>query len=1613
VGTSSARPENLDAFARSSRAADDDLLGLSKPLGPEYNDFLSQTDWGYFDIRSLLGALGTYLDWNEVDARWVAQIAAAFRAAGSNGGLATLPDGAITASLRAAGLDGDRKSVTFDDPVAFGFPPTTGYANDPVNTASGNFVELETDLGFGGLLAGLTFARTYNSRSDAIGAFGPGWSSWADARLRSGPDGAEFAGPDGQRATFPRQGAGYGRVLGVRALVQARASGLTLDWFGAGETWEFDGAGRPAVVRGAPGTAVRLTYDADGRLAELTHATGKRVDVRWDGDRVVGLDCSDGRSVAYGYDDAGTLVEASRAAVARRYEVDEQRRIVAVIDADGVVEVRNVYDAEGRVAQQTSPFGRRTSFHYLPGRVTVTNDDAAGCANTYVHDRLGRLLAIVDGDDQRLGFSYDQWGNPVAITERGGAVTVQEWDERARLTRRVMPSGAQVAFAYDDRDRVVEVTAPGDAVTRYRYEGEERSPAEIVDPEGGVTRMTVAGGLVREIVDPDGVTLRFEFDGDGNVVATIDGDGAQARLQRDATGRVVAAVTPLGRRTTFAYDAQGLAIERRDPAGGVWQSEYTPAGRLSAVVDPTGAREEIRYGRHGLAAETIDALGNATAHSYDTFGNVTAVAEPGGATTSHAYDALSRLTAITDPVAATWRREYDADGNLVASVDPTGVRRSATVDPAGRITGLHDGLTSSAFEFDELGRTLANVRPDGTALRARYDRCGRRVAIVDPAGGETLLEYSPAGRVLSSTAPSGRVERYEYDRCGRVAARFAGAGRRWEHRYDADGAVVELVAPTGEAERFSYDAAGRVVERAAPGRGVRTYAYDAAGRPTQVIDRVSGRRRFEYDAAGRMVAATDANGAVTRYRYDARGLLIEIVDALGARHGRSYDEAGRLVAETDSLGRSTTLTYDAAGRVVERVDGAGVRGRWTHDASGRIASFGAPGGRTATVKRDALGREIEIDEPGLPANRLRWDSSGHLVERSRGELAVSWRYDADGRRAAIGYPDGTETTYDYDAGGFLVGKRHPALGSIALRRDDAGRLVGAEADGMRARWTFDGGDLGGYEIETGGVRRETRLERDPIGRVVAEIAGGAARRYRYDDAGRLVASESPEGLSSFTYDDGGRLVREASADGIVGYEHDAAGQLVRRVPATGPATEYAYDGAGRRIRETGDAGERGYEFDELGSLSAIVTGAGTATVSVDALGELAEVDGAPVLWDTADPLAPLAWLGEQAVVGYGTPWALAGDGDGAWLAPDWQGTVGAQARDPWGAVPGGAEADPAPRLGYRGELELAGDSWLRNRLYQPAARSFLAPDPLPAVPGTATAANPWSYAADNPIGLSDPLGLRPVTDAELQEYRDGMNRNVWQKTGDFVSDNWEYIAAGAMVVAGVGLMFTGVGGPAGIALMAASSGLITAGGSAAIQKFTTGDVNWGQVAVAGAVGVAAGGLGAGAGMFVGGAGRIATASPLIRGAAMGGSEALVGGAANRGLHGDNPFDPAGMGFDLLTGGAAGGLGGKLGSELPVTRVDSERVIQRAIDEPGPYHNFPAQLDDAIYSGDRTVISRTYAQYSEAGSIGKPGRYDLDPVRPATQIEGRYEIGVRPSMFGRTETVTHRFFRPGY
>ena len=1548
-GTSSARPADLRSFATSSKGGDEQLSGSAGRLERQCEDFVVSCSWATLDASGPIQGLKEWLRLNGEDAAWATTVADAFAKAGGEGDVSSLSNQTIEAALRANNISDTRRDIQIDPPTAYGSPPTTGYANDPVNTSTGNFIETECDLTFTGPAAVLQLSRNYNSMNTAAGAFGRGWNSWTEAGLHIDAEAARLRLPDGREVVFPRLGLSWDRAVGENLWLTRSAgpvdladSGATGDGFqvtnSAGLCWDFHADGRPARISSGPGTAVWFDYDAAGRLVSLTHQFGRQISLQWDDEsnRVVGVSADDGRQVRYEYDDSGLLVGVVGPQRHRRYRWNQAELIEAVIDADGVVEVENAYDEQARVISQRSPFGRTTRFVYLPGGVTEVSDADGNRANTWIADGRGRLIGVVDAEGNRQSTSYDRYGNPVMVTQRDGSALLMFYDERGRRIRQVTPTGADIAWVHDEADRVVTVTVTntdGDAVTHYRYQDAERNPVEVVDPEGGITQLRWTAGLLEEVVDPEGVRVGFEYDARGDLVATVDGAGHVARLERDELGRVAAAITPLGHRTTFRYDGSGPLLSRQDPAGGVWRFEHSAGGRLTAVTDPTGSRTTVEHGSHGEQERTVDPLGRAVSSSYDDLGNRARVELPDGTAWTFAHDAMSRLVGVTDAAGGSWQLGYDVAGRVTQTNDATGVLRSVERDAAGRPVEAGDLLSRTTAEYDALGRIVVESGPDGAATAYRYDRCGRLVEHRDAADGITRIERDRAGRPVHVTHPMGSTFHYEYDSCGRRVAIVDTDDSRYEIGYDADGRVVSERWPTGEQVRSRYDAAGRLVERTEPGKGTSRSGYDAAGRLIWTSDGWYGRRRFRYDAAGQLVETVNALGGISRFDYDTVGRCIATIDPLGARTERSFDPMGRVLTETDPLGRTTRYGYDAAGRQTRRIDPTGGTLAWTYDETGRLRDTIADGTLLSTVERDLAERTLRVQE-GETIHELVWDVTGQLIRRRRNGIGLSWSYDGDGRRASFTGVHGEQTRYEYDAAGRVSAVHAPRLGRAVIERDAIGRIVSVAAPGLYASWTWRGGAVVGLEVSREGVTQRTEIERDEAGRVLAETTDGVRTAYGYDPAGQLIEARRSDGsVTSYAYDAAGRLVRE-TADGVATtYDYDPAGQLLARRDAGG-RTDFGYDESGRRVREIGPAGERRFGWDPRGFLSSITTitragdtvAARTQRLTVDALGELAAVDDEPVLWDSAAEVPTLARVGEVSLAGFGPVTGLLPDGSspndrsGArWLSPDWR-------PRPAGADPWEIGVDAAPTglptgvtLGDQGTLQLDGLEWLQARVYDPAARGFLSTDPLPPVPGAGWAGNPYSFAGNDPLNASDPWGLRPVTDAELQAYRDSNNgtlRNAASAATNWVKDNWEYIAAGALIVGGVLVMATGVGGPIGAAMIGGA--LLSAGASAGMQKAENGSVDWGRVAVDGAIGGVAGLAGGGAGVAVARAGMRTGLNCLGRNVMTGAAAGMADGGVSGGLSYATSGQPltvagfaqatgGGMLFGGVTGGAAGGV----------------------------------------------------------------------------------------------------------
>ncbi|MCK9878809.1 DUF6531 domain-containing protein [Frankia sp. Ag45/Mut15] len=1233
-----------------------------------------------------------------------------------------------------------------------------------------------------------------------------------------------------------------------------------------------------------------------------------------------------------------------------------------IVDADGVVLARTTFDEAGRVLTQLSPEGRLVEFAYREGHRTLVTDAAGGAINEYRHDSAGRLVTVIDDADRPFRRVFDDAGRLRGIEERSGARWTMDYDDAGNLIHRAGPCGISERWSWDALARLTSHTDPRGYRTRWIYAGTAHTPVEIVDAAGALTRITVNDDdLPTCVVDPDGVTTRFRWDDDAQLIDRRITGGGRTSLRYDTAGRLAAITGPAGQTRGWECDDAGLVVREHGPDGAGSAHHYTPAGRPDGYVDPAGGRWASTYGPHGRVEQVTDPLGSTLGFAYDLFGNTTRIVAPDGQTFHFDHDGLGRLIASHDPAGATFRRDYDADGRPTVETDADGNAWQVDHDEAGRPTRRTspDGR-SWQRTYDPAGAILTETDPAGATTGYEHDPRGRVVAITDPLGNRRTLEWTPGGRLAATTTSLGRRETYGYDRAGRWVRTTSPSGARTLYRRDDAGRLTALVTPAGRETTWEYDAHGRVIAITRPGQRRTTIEHNPLGLPITVTDGTGAARRYTYDARGALTSATDPLGATTRYEHNTRGQLTAWTDPLGGRHHLHYDQVGRQTGMTDPLGRTTTLTRDHNGRgqTVRHADGTGTRCWWDsagrltgrglpdeatprlrylHDAAGRLTSVQATGEGGPTGSRDVTGSQSTIGSKDAAASRvatspdvqvsLEYDHAGRLTSRTTAAGRLEWAYDSDGWCVSVGRAGTTPVRYEHDDNGRLRAVAHPALGRRVIERDLDGRTA---------------------------TRPDRTVERDGAGRITRVVDPGGELRFGYDLAGQLVTAQGPWGRWAFTWDPGGRLIAEDRGDpeGVIRSTYDATGRLLERRVGDAPSTTYGYDATGRRRTEDGPTGTVHYDWDALGRLRGRRrepadprAAARSDRLVVDALGDPLEVNGQRVLWD------PVAWPGQAHAVGDRTyvragsaigvvgmtDGGATGSGSGAarsagghWLDLDWQGSPAKH--DPWGlpitAGPGAGLASgigpvvgdsrhgladaPADApgldgvLGYHGELVLGDLVWQRARVLDPQTRSFLSPDPLANIPGMPGQANPYHHAWNDPVGMVDPTGLRPLTDAEYNGYRNQAGRGMFEKAWDNIrADPWGSLGAAAVIGAGVGLMFVPGGQAAGV-------GILIGAGSSAALGLVTGNFDPRTIAVTGI----AGGIGGGAVGGLAKSGFSAVTSNAVGGAAQ---DIAIQGASHPGH-----FNFGELAFSTATGGLAGRFGttGRFGAGSYAARSES-------------------------------------------------------------------------------------------
>ncbi|MES4890408.1 DUF6531 domain-containing protein [Streptomyces sp. NPDC096012] len=640
----------------------------------------------------------------------------------------------------------------------------------------------------------------------------------------------------------------------------------------------------------------------------------------------------------------------------------------------------------------------------------------------------------------------------------------------------------------------------------------------------------------------------LQIDGEGVVFAAADG----MRLVYPVPQPGVPAMPVKGPRWPLEWDGKpDGAMTVTDPATGVTRTFAAPVPSPSFGVfhlaldswsDRNGNRIDVERDDDGVPFGIRHSGGYYVA--VDTQGpRITALRlldEPpsryrpgtapdeGTVVMRYGYDTAGNLTEVVNSSDKPLRFTYDTEGRVTRWTDRNGTWFAYVYDDRGRVVRTEgvDGILSGTLTYDDTERTTTYTDSQGHTSVHRYNAEGLVVEETDQLGHVTRTEWAEYGdKPLAVTDPLGHTTRYTYDDTGNLTGVALPDGTQAQAQYNALGLPTEVVEPGGAVWRHTYDERGNRLTTVDPLGAETRYAYDEAGRPTGITDALGHTRRVDCDDAGLPLALTDALGHTTTVRRDSFGRVIEV---------------------TDPLGHVTRLGWTPDGRLSRRELADGARESWTWDAEGNLLGHTDPAGNTTHHTVGHFGVAATRTDPDGAQYAFAYDTELRLtgVTNPQG-LTWSYTYDGAGRVIAETDYNGRTLTYTRDAAGRQAARTNGAGQTLHFVRDPFGRVVEQHADPGDVTTFAYGPD--GNLCRAANADAEVVLERDSLGRVLAETVNGRTTTHVHDAVGRRTRRVTPSGLvSEWTYDPAGRPLTLRSSSGALDFTHDAAGRETQR-----------------------------------------------------------------------------------------------------------------------------------------------------------------------------------------------------------------------------------------------------------------------------------------------------------------------------------------------------------------------------------------------------------------------------------------------------------------------------------
>ncbi|ETR70152.1 MAG: hypothetical protein OMM_03446 [Candidatus Magnetoglobus multicellularis str. Araruama] len=722
------------------------------------------------------------------------------------------------------------------------------------------------------------------------------------------------------------------------------------------------------------------------------------------------------------------------------------------------------------------------------------------------------------------------------------------------------------------------------------------------------------------------------------------------------------------------------------------------------------------------------------------------------------------MVSYTNAEKKHWRFKYDSNHQLLIIQDPEGYTQTDnTYDDSGRVISQKNA-NNQTYNFYYSKYKNTEEDPENNQTIYSFDNNRHLICTENAYGHRTKRKYDGQGHLTELCNPRNFTTTYIYDHYNNLRFVVDATNKQSEYIYDDFHRLAFFTNRSGHTTEYKYDTKHRLITTIDPeGNYYTKNYYQENGLLKATIDANNNKTTYYYDEYGfiDIVKMESADGFLqTAYDYDynirgyfeylyeinpkllkgktiispGKNQIKELID-YQRRYKFEYDKRKLLLKEFNPLNNDDTpktkYLYDDNGNIRERHEFNIETGQYDiteyrHTPTNKIESIDYPDNTTVTIKYDSRDNIDYIIDP-TGKNDYTYDKINRLKIFTR-LFTIYYIYDEDGytgQLTSIVYPGGfigNKVKYTYDS-----------LNRMKTITDWKNNLT---------EYHYD-------EIEN---------EKD-IKRTI--YPNKSKMKYIYDKAGRLMALQNKKQDNSviadynYKFDSVGNIESVSYTDTIQFnfksktdfFKHNIANQIEN--------SGFIYNIQGDIVNGLG----YDFNYDHSHKLSTVSYSGHTSKYTYDGLGNRIKVEQDSVVKqyilnpETSVILAETSQgnIDRYYVYGDGLLYSIDIKGDTFFYHYDATGnTVAMTDKDSkivnrYAYSPFGMEffkdetvSNSFKFIGREGVIDDAnGLYYMKARYYSPKLGRFISADPI----GHNGGMNLYSYAGNNPINYSDPLGL--------------------------------------------------------------------------------------------------------------------------------------------------------------------------------------------------------------------------------------------------------------------------------